>query len=30
MALGESVKFPKTGMNAIRFLGTEAALEFPI
>ena len=29
MALGESVKFPKTGMNAIRFLGTEGALEFP-
>jgi predicted dehydrogenase len=29
MALGESAKFPKTGMNAIRFLGTEGALEFP-
>ena len=29
MALGESEKFPKTGMNAIRFLGTEGALEFP-
>ena len=29
MALGENVKFPKTGMNAIRFLGTGGALEFP-
>lgn len=29
MALGESVKFPRTGMNAIRFLGVEGALEFP-
>ena len=29
MALGESVRFPKTGQNAIRFLGTEGALEFP-
>ena len=29
MALGESAKFPKTGMNAIRFLGTRGALEFP-
>lgn len=29
MALGENAKFPKTGMNAIRFLGTEGALEFP-
>ena len=29
MALGENVKFPKTGMNAIRFLGSEGALEFP-
>ncbi len=29
MALGESVFFPKTGQNAIRFLGTEGALEFP-
>lgn len=29
MALGESVRFPKTGQNAIRFLGTEGALDFP-
>ncbi|MGB2495056.1 MAG: Gfo/Idh/MocA family protein [Candidatus Puniceispirillaceae bacterium] len=29
MALGENAKFPKTGMNAIRFLGTKGALEFP-
>ena len=29
MALGESVKFPKTGMNSIRFLGVQGALEFP-
>ena len=29
MALGESVRFPKTGQNAIRFLGTKRALEFP-
>jgi predicted dehydrogenase len=29
MALGENAKFPKTGMNAIRFLGTRGALEFP-
>ena len=29
MALGESVCFPKTGQNAIRFLGTEGALDFP-
>lgn len=29
MALGENVKFPKTGMNAIRFLGNAGALEFP-
>ena len=29
MALGENAKFPKTGMNALRFLGTEGALEFP-
>jgi len=29
MALGENAKFPKAGMNAIRFLGTEGALEFP-
>ena len=29
MALGESVRFPKTGQNAIRFIGTEGALDFP-
>jgi len=29
MALGESLRFPKTGQNAIRFLGTEGALDFP-
>ena len=29
MALGESTKFPETGMNTIRFLGTKGALEFP-
>ena len=29
MALGESVKFPRTGQNAIRFMGTKGALEFP-
>ncbi len=29
MALGESVRFPKTGQNAIRFLGTKGALDFP-
>ena len=29
MALGESAKFPKTGMNSIRFLGVQGALEFP-
>ena len=29
MALGESVRFPKTGQNAIRFLGTDGALDFP-
>lgn len=29
MALGENVRFPKTGQNAIRFLGTEGALDFP-
>ena len=29
MALGESVKFPRTGQNAIRFMSTKGALEFP-
>ena len=29
MALGENMRFPKTGQNAIRFLGTEGALDFP-
>ena len=29
MALGENAKFPKTGMNSIRFLGVQGALEFP-
>jgi len=29
MALGESERFPKTGQNAIRFMGSKGALEFP-
>lgn len=29
MALGENVKFPKTGQNAVRFMGTKGALDFP-
>jgi predicted dehydrogenase len=29
MALGESERFPKTGQNAIRFMGSTGALEFP-
>ena len=29
MALGENSKFPKSGQNAIRFMGTKGALEFP-
>ena len=28
-ATGENLAFPRTGENAIRFMGTEAALEFP-
>ncbi len=28
-ATGETSFFPKTGQNAVRFMGTEAALEFP-
>jgi len=28
-ATGETSLFPKTGQNAIRFMGTEASLEFP-
>lgn len=29
MALGESERFPKTGQNVIRFMGSKGALEFP-
>ena len=29
MALGESSKFPKTGQNAIRFMGSRGSLDFP-
>ena len=29
MALGENAKFPKSGQNAIRIMGTNGALEFP-
>jgi len=29
MALGENARFPKSGQNAIRFMGTKGALEFP-
>lgn len=29
MALGENAKFPKSRQNAIRFMGTKGALEFP-
>ena len=29
MALGENVKFPKTGQNSMRFMGTQGALDFP-
>ena len=29
MALGENSKFPKSGQNSIRFMGTKGALEFP-
>ena len=28
-ATGENVSFPKSGQNCIRFMGTEASLEFP-
>ncbi len=29
LATGENAAFPKTGQNAIRFMGTKAALDFP-
>ena len=29
MAMGENSKFPKSGQNAIRFMGTKGSLEFP-
>jgi predicted dehydrogenase len=29
MALGENISIPKTGQNAMRFMGRDAALEFP-
>ena len=29
MALGENKKFPRSGQNALRFMGTKGALEFP-